>query len=295
MPRDPRWYQIAVLGTLLTYGIARLGFDVSPLTLALVFTIGLCAQYLGSTFARIRFDPKSALISCLSLAALLRAEDPLWLALAALIAIGSKFVLRFRGKHLFNPTNFALAALLFTASPHIWVSPAQWGHRPLLALLMGCCGVLVVTRARRVDVTIVFLAAYAGMQALRAVLLAEPAAIPLHALQDGAVILFAFFMISDPKTTPDHPLARVLFAVWVAAIGGFIQLWLYMPRGLFYALFLVSLATPWLDWLFRGERYHWPGSKARHEEDLNAAPALPVAVDVCGRRPGFLRAIRRQS
>jgi Na+-transporting NADH:ubiquinone oxidoreductase subunit NqrB len=281
LPRDARWYQIAVLATLLVYGNLRLDFGVTPLVCGLVFTVGLCTQYLGSAWARIRFDAKSCVISCLSLAILLRADDPSWLALAAFLAIASKFVLRINGKHVFNPTNFAIAVLLYLLTPHVWVSASQWGFGAVLAFVMGCLGVMVVTRARRADVTLAFLAAYGAMHTLHALLLDEPAAIPLHALANGAVVLFAFFMISDPKTTPNHWLARLLFAVWVAALGSFIQLWLYKPRGLFYALFLVSLATPWLDALFR-------------EVSTNAPLALAAASDARRARPRLLRPLRRQ-
>ncbi len=94
------------------------------------------------------FDPRSALISSLSLCLLLRTRS-LWLAAAiAAIAILSKFLLRWRGKHIFNPTNLGLVAgILFFDG--VWVSSGQWGSFALFAFFMICLGSLVIHRAER--------------------------------------------------------------------------------------------------------------------------------------------------
>ena len=126
------------------------------------------------------------------------------------------------GKHLFNPTNGAIVALLALSaacararSVHLGL-PGQWGNTTFFLLLMGCLGTVVVTRAARADVTFAFLAAWAGLLFYRSWTLGDPIAIPLHRLQNGALLLFAFFMISDPKTTPDSRAGRVLFGALVA-------------------------------------------------------------------------------
>jgi Na+-transporting NADH:ubiquinone oxidoreductase subunit NqrB len=86
-----------------------------------------------------RFDPKSALISGLSLCLLLRTNDP-WLAmLAAVVAVASKFLLRVRGKHVFNPTNFALVAMMLVTG-QVWASPGQWGSAAVFAFLLVSAG-----------------------------------------------------------------------------------------------------------------------------------------------------------
>src|SRR5256885_429998 len=88
-----------------------------------------------------------------------------------------------------------------------------------LACLLGygvCWLGLDVKRAARDDVTVTFRACYAALLVGRSLWLGEPLAIPLHRLESGALVLFAFFMISDPKTTPDSRAGRVLFAALVA-------------------------------------------------------------------------------
>src|SRR5438094_8251590 len=104
---DPRLYQITVLGLLLIYGIGWLDFEVG-LRQALI-TLGSCllAQYLLTHIFRLpAFDPRSALISGLSLCLLLRTNE-LWLeAAAAALTIASSVIGRLRGNHGCLPTKF---------------------------------------------------------------------------------------------------------------------------------------------------------------------------------------------
>ena len=92
---DPRLYQIAVLASLLVYGMSRLGFDVSPGRAVAILAAALGTQLACTALAaRPAFDPRSALISGLSLCLLLRTNDPRLAVLAAVVAVASKFVLR---------------------------------------------------------------------------------------------------------------------------------------------------------------------------------------------------------
>ncbi len=111
--RDPRNFQIAVLSFLIAYGALGLDFEIRPLVaLGVVFS----ALGLQLVFARLwrlpSLDPRSALISALSLCLLLRTMSLSTALLAGFLAIGSKFLLRSRGKHCFNPTAFALVGVL---------------------------------------------------------------------------------------------------------------------------------------------------------------------------------------
>src|SRR6266496_115828 len=110
---DPRLYQIAVLAGLLAYGMARLEFEIAPGRVLAILAAALAAQLACTRLWRLpAFEPRSALISGLSLCLLLRTPSPLVGVAAGLLAVGSKFVLRVRGKHIFNPTNVALVALM---------------------------------------------------------------------------------------------------------------------------------------------------------------------------------------
>lgn len=266
---DPRHYQILVLASLLVYGLLRLDLEVRA-GQALAMGAAALATQLGCTRlarhargvrhegAPTRFDPRSACISALSLCLLLR-TGRLWLAVtAAGLAIAGKFFLRVGGKHLWNPTNFGLVVTMTASRGQVWVSPGQWGSAALFGFLVLCLGGLVVNRAARADVTWAFLAAYGSILLGRAWWLGQPPAIPLHQVASGAFLIFAFFMISDPKTTPDSRAGRILFAVLVAAGAAWVQFALYRPTGLLLSLACLAPLVPLLDRLLPGATYRWP-------------------------------------
>lgn len=264
--RDPRHYQIAVLASLLAWGLLGLDLEVRPGVAATIVVTALAAQWLGGRAVGLpRFEPRSALISALSLTLLLRTVSPAVAALAAALTIGGKFVIRVPRpgpdegtKHVFNPTNFGLAAILLLTE-RAWVSPGQWGSAALAAFAVACAGLLVVRRAERSDVTWAFLGFYAALLFGRALWLGDPMAIPFHQLSNGAFLVFAFFMISDPKTTPDSRAGRVLFALLVALGAGFVHFQLFRPNGLIWSLAALAPLVPVIDRLLPGRRYRWPG------------------------------------
>lgn len=257
IPRDPRYYQITVLAGLLIYGSAWLGFDVGWPQVTLLLGTVLITQYLCTKVSGIaNFDPRSALISGLSLCLLLRTNNPSLLIAAAIIAIASKFALKWKQKHIFNPTNLAIVVVI-ALTDAVWVSPAQWGSKLYFAFLMACLGGMVIHRAMRSDVSYAFILAYAAILFGRAYWLGDPLAIPLKQLQSGALLLFTFFMISDPKTTPDSRAGRILFALLVAIGATYVQFGLYRTNGLLWSLALCSLLTPLIDYFLPGTKYQW--------------------------------------
>jgi enediyne biosynthesis protein E5 len=253
---DPRLYQIATLGGLLVYGVVALDLEVHRVTAVTIVATALVTQRVGARLAGRSPELASALISALSLCLLLRTDAPALGAVAAALAIGSKFVLRVGGKHVFNPTNLALVVLL-AATGQVWVSPGQWGSGAVFAFLLAAAGGVVVNRAARADVSGMFLAAHAALVLGRAAWLGDPLAIPWHRLQNGALVLFAFFMISDPRTTPDSRAGRILFALLVAVGAHVVQFRLFWTNPLLWSLAACSLVVPLLDRLLPGPRHQW--------------------------------------
>ena len=119
----------------------------------------------------------------------------------------------------------------------------------------------MLTRAKRAETTVTFLVAYATLLVGRAVWLGDPLEIPLHHLQNGALLIFAFFMISDPKTTPNTALGRIIYAMIVASIAFVIQFVLYQPNGPILALIISAPLVPIIDFLRRGRNYEWTASQ----------------------------------
>ena len=261
---DPRWFQISALAGLLLFGVVTLDFEVSAWRIGVALTSILGWQWLAGRLCQLAStDYRSALISGLSLCLLARTDHWLWLPLLGGVAIGGKFLVRWRGKHIFNPTNLALAVGLLVGNGRVWVSPGQWGSVAIFAFLLVCLGGLVVSRARRADIAVMFLICWAGLLLGRAWWLGDPWTIPWHRLQNGAVLLFAFFMISDPKTTPDSRLGRWVFAAGVAVTACWWQYQLYHNNGLIWSLAGWSMAVPVLDRWLPGTRYQWTGGADR--------------------------------
>jgi Na+-translocating ferredoxin:NAD+ oxidoreductase RnfD subunit len=294
---DPRLYQIGVLGALLVYGMGWLGFDITPARAGLILSTVLATQALCDRLDGPRpANVKSALISGLSLCLLLRTNYAALAFLGAVIAIVGKFVFHYRRKHIFNPTNGGIVALLLL-SEHAWVSPGQWGSVAFFGFLMACLGTIVVTRASRSDVTFAFIVFYCALLIGRSLYLGEPLAIPLHRLQSGALLLFTFFMISDPKTTPDSRAGRVLFAALVAFGAWYVQFRLFRTNGLLWSLAVWSIAVPLIDRLLPGHRYVWNAGSPK--EHTNETPRLDPGTGfdrgvVGAHAHGILRVLRRE-
>ena len=257
LSNDPRHYQIGVLSSLICLGVFQFAFALPWWHVVACVGSTLTTQAFADKIIGRKFDVRSPLISALSLTILLRTGS-VWLSLAAgILAIGSKYILRWRGKHIFNPANFGLVvlSLLFAGA---WVSPGQWGTAPILALFLLGMGGIVTGKAKRWDVSLALLISYAGLIFGRALWLGDPLTIPAHQIQSGALLIFAFFMISDPKTTPNARLGRVIYAMIVAVIGFIIQFGFYNAAGIILALILTAPLVPLIDQIFQAGRYQWP-------------------------------------
>ena len=273
---DPRVYQIGTLASLLFYGMVWLEFDITVGRVVLLLAVVLATQrlcdWLVGGASRFASSSRSALISGLSLCLLLRTNRADLAALAAIITIAGKFLIRVDGKHVFNPTNGGIVAMLLLTD-QVWVSPGQWGAAALFAFFLACAGTLVVNRAARSDVTLAFIACYCALLFGRSLLLGEPMTIPLHRLESGALLLFTFFMISDPKTTPDSFAGRALFGALVAFGTWYVQFRLFRTNGPLWSLAACSMLVPIIDRLAPGSRYAWRSPQSTPIP----APALRVA------------------
>jgi len=257
MLRDARLFQITFLATLLTVGVLARDFALLPQQMALTFIAGIATQTLWLRARHLgQRGILSAVITCFGLCMLLRA-DTLWVhPLAAVLAISAKFLLRVRGKHVYNPANLGVI-LAFSFFPGAWVSPGQWGQAVALAGWFVVLGGTVVWRAHRSDVAWAFLAAYLGLIALRVLLLGQPWTILFHQFANGALLLFAFFMISDPMTIPNRRGARIAYAILVALAAFAWQFVLFRTNGLVWALFLCSPLVPLIDRLAPAPKFEW--------------------------------------
>jgi enediyne biosynthesis protein E5 len=257
IPRDARVYQILFLASLLTFGVLVRDFTLHGQQMALTFVAGLATQ---AFWLRVKGLQQrgylSAIVTCFGLSILLRA-DTLWVhPLAAALAISGKFLIRFNGKHLFNPANLGLL-LAVALLPGTWASPGQWGNALAAAIWFVALGAVVTQRARRADIAWIFLATWLALVALRVLWLGQSWSVWWHQLGNGALLLFAFFMISDPMTIPNRAAMRVVYALIVAAIAYFWQYGLFRPNALPWALLIATPLVPLLDRLAPGAIHRW--------------------------------------
>jgi len=266
---DLRLFQIFSLGILLVVGAYFRDFSIRHVQVLLTFAAGLLTQT-----ACWRLTPskprslRSAIITCLSLTLLLRADNLFAHPIAAAVAISSKSLFRFRGKHLFNPTTFGIIfAIVFL--PGTWVSPGQWGQDVAVAGWVVMLGWLVTNRARRGDISWTFLTFYLGALALRVGYLGQRWAVWTHQLESGALLLFAFFMISDPMTGPNDRRGRIAHAALVAVIAYVWQVRLYHTNGLIWALFIAAPCVPIWDAIWPACKFEWTSNGGSHVISAN--------------------------
>lgn len=210
-------------------------------------------------FTNLMHSLPSALITSLGLSLLLRADHLTTLMLASTTAISSKFLLRVNGKHVFNPANFGIiVSLLLTQDA--WVSPGQWGEAGWYALLFLGMGGLVLKLVGRWDTSIAFLATYGGLEAIRNVWLGWTWDVWMHRLSSGSLLLFALFMITDPRTIPNARSGRLIWAAAIALLSFLLRnIWL-MSAAAFWALFCLAPLSIVIDRLLPASRFCWDRS-----------------------------------
>lgn len=256
--QDPRNFQLLYLGLFLSYGMTFLGWHRDLLQTAVLWFSCLGTQYLFCLWKGKSLNAlKSAMITALGLTLLLRSGE-LWVyAGAGVVAIASKFLIRYRGKHVFNPANLALVVYVLLLQK-AWVSPGQWGSSAMLIYFIGAAGMMVLFRSARVDTAFSFLGVLFLLEAGRNYwYLGWPADYLFHRFSNGSLLLFSFFMITDPMTTPDDRRARMLWAACIALITFLLGNFMYLQNAPVPALFAMSLATPLFDKLRKAERFQW--------------------------------------
>ncbi len=256
--QDARHFQIVTLSVLLLILAFMYDFAPVPEVIALTVFATILTQFFFFKVLKIPSnDYRSPLITSLSLCLLFKGAA-LWLyPLAGVVAMASKFLIRHNNKHIFNPANAAIVAGLLLLPNMVWVSPGQWGNAVWLGFALICLAVIVLGKAGRADTALFFLGSWVFLLLARALWLGDPLEIPLHNLQSGALLIFAFFMISDPMTTPNNRFARGVFAFAVAVVAYILQYHFQIREAIFYALFIVCFTTPILDYFFKAQFYQW--------------------------------------
>lgn len=269
---DARDYQIIFLALFLGLGIGTRDWTLNPVFIVVtiitcIFTQVFCVLVVNRNFFHqqeeehqfslpLSWGIRSALITSLGLNLLLRADSLLTIILASVSAIASKFLFRFANKHFFNPANFGIITALI-CSRDGWVSPGQWGEDWWYGLLFIGCGGMLLQRIGRWDTSAVFMAVYAGLEAFRNLWLGWTWDVYFHKLANGSLLLFALFMVTDPRSIPNTTEGRIIWAAIVALITFYFRNYLYITTAPFWALFILAPLIPLIDKLLPGNRFTW--------------------------------------
>jgi len=181
----------------------------------------------------------SSYITGISVGILLRSPAYWPYVVCALLSITSKYVLRTRGRHLFNPSNFGICAMLFLASDAVATLSIQWGNNLAAMAVIWVLGSLIIWRARRFHICATYVISFLLLSFVRAWATGDPWLSEVSPITGPEYQLFIFFMITDPKTTvrPRWGQCVVAFTVALAELVLRLDQSIYAPL---YALFLVG-------------------------------------------------------
>jgi enediyne biosynthesis protein E5 len=225
---DPRYPVSFLITLILVLGEARYGilggYDrlATALGVCVVTELALSRWLGGGRFANVA----SAYITGISLALLIKPRaDLLWpFALGGFLAIASKYVLQYRGRHLWNPSNFAISLLLLAAPASVAILSRQWGNDLATNAVIWCFGLLIVSRVRMLHVTLTYVACFVALAVLRHWIVGGPLLAEIAPITGPMYQLFIFFMITDPKTTVSTVRGRIIVAAAVAVAEAAIRL-----------------------------------------------------------------------
>lgn len=201
---------------------------------------------------------QSAYISGTSLSLLLRpAGGLLWpFYVGAALAIGSKYVLRYKGRHLWNPSNFTLALMVLIAPSQVALLSHELGNDILGNAVIWAVGLAVASRAKVLHITVTYAASFALLALLRSAIVGTPVLAELAPLTGPMYQLLCFFMLTDPPTTVGTKKGRVLVTILIAVLECLFRLgndleWpfaeLFAPAPAIIALFLIGPIALALD------------------------------------------------
>ena len=270
--KDIRDYQILYLSLFLLLGISTRDWTLRPSMILVAIATSLITQSLLTLIVnrcsfttnkkenkenkQYKTNIRGPLITSLGISLLLRADYPTTMFVAAASAIASKFIFKLENKHFFNPANFGIISAL-VLTPDAWVSPGQWGEDWWYGLLFIGAGGMILHRIGRWDTTAAFLGFYAVLEAIRNFWLDWTWDVYLHRLMSGSLLLFAMFMVTDPRSLPNSRTGRLTWAACIALVTFILRNNFYLSTAEFWALFALAHFTVLLDQLWKASRFSW--------------------------------------
>jgi len=236
----PSYAAPILISLILLAGHLLYGMLENYMTVVVAVGTSLLAEYgLSRGLYAQKKNMASAYITGISVSILIR-STLLWpYALTALLSILSKYVFRYKGKHIWNPSNLGISWMLFTVPFYVSGLSIQWGSNLLPNIVIWCLGLVIVTKAKRFFISIPYVLSFVSFAYLRSQITGDTFLAEVAPLSGPMYQLFVLFMITDPATTPNNRKSQVVFALAIAFVEFILRLnhLIYAP---FYALFLVG-------------------------------------------------------
>lgn len=258
LKNDPRYFQIIYHSLFLCFGLYVIGWNQQWLDYAVIMGTAVFTQAIFVSITHKNFSSiKSAMITGLGICLLLKGNSLIILSFATFLAIGSKFIIRFKGTHFFNPANFGIIVSILITD-QTWISPGQWGQNVILVYFLLAAGIMMLTKVNRMDTILSFLITFMILEYCRTCLyLGWSFDVFTHKILNGSFLLFAFFMITDPVTTPRSNKARIIWASLVAVLTFILSNWFYVHTAPMWALFFVAPLTVIFNKYMQGNQFMW--------------------------------------
>jgi Na+-translocating ferredoxin:NAD+ oxidoreductase RnfD subunit len=240
---DNRYVAPLFITCILLIGHLSYGILESYRKTALAIVVALVTELiLGRIFFGKWLNLASAYITGISVGILVRSPAYWPYALCSVISIMSKYVLRVKGRHIWNPSNFGIAVLLFLAAETMAVLSIQWGNNYWSLLVIWTLGSIIIWRARRFHISATYVVSFVLFAFLRSWITGDPWQAEMAPITGPMYQLFVFFMITDPKTTVRSKMGQCVVAFCVALVEFFLRLdqVVYAP---IFALFFVGPAA----------------------------------------------------
>jgi enediyne biosynthesis protein E5 len=240
---DNRYLAPAFITCILLAGHLSFGILESYKKTGLAIIASLVTELiLGRMFTGKWPNIASAYITGISVGILVRSPAFWPYVICSVVSIMSKYVLRLKGRHIWNPSNFGISVLLFLAPETVATLSIQWGNYLLPMIVIWCLGSVIIWRVRRFHITATYVACFIALAFLRSFITGSPWQSEIAPLTGPMYQLFIFFMITDPKTTVRSKSWQCIVVALVALAEMILRLEqvVYAP---FYALFLVGPAA----------------------------------------------------
>lgn len=244
---ENRFLAPVLVTVILLIGQLTFGFLESYWKTALAITTAIAIEFvLGRIFTGKWPHPASAYISGISIGMLIRSPAIWPYALCSLISITSKYVLRVKDRHIWNPSNFGICFMLFLAYDSVASLSIQWGNAIWPMLVVWALGSVIIYRLKRFHICLTYVVSFILFSFVRSLLTGHPFLAEVAPITGPMYQLFVFFMITDPKTTVQSKWGQCV-AVFCVALMEMILRLNEVVHAPYYALFIVGPTANFIE------------------------------------------------